>query len=467
MHFGVLSLRDRGIDPDRIYVSLERNMQCGDRALRPLPARVLPAVPRRPGLLLRATSSRSCGCVSCERKAPPQARSLEVRLLRRLPADAARLRGRAARACRRDRDRELRSRRRARSSTGPYDVSLVEGSITTAHDAERIQEVRRNSRGARHDRRLRDSRRDPGAAELRRRRRVRLRRLRDAGVHLDARDFDADQRACRGRLRAARLPDRQGPAARGHQRLPCRPSPAGARAQRVRRVQAPRHRLRRWSRTARRASARSRMPGAARSARPTTAAATAVSGRRRRRTPRRSASSSSRSAPSDRDLRAALPHVQRRAASRSAKRARRMSRDREAHAAHRHPRPRRGRGRDVRELDGRRSQTVQLRIYEPPRFFEALLRGRAFTEAPDITARICGICPIAYQMSAVRAMEDACGITIDDGPIRDLRRLIYCGEWLESHGLHVYMLHAPDFLGYEGAVEMAQRPSRGRRTRPA
>jgi len=107
------------------------------------------------------------------------------------------------------------------------------------------------------------------------------------------------------------------------------------------------------------------------------------------------------------------------------------------------------------KLDGREVVDVKLRIYEPPRFFEALLRGRAFTEAPDITARICGICPVAYQTSAVRAMEDACGITLDEGPIRDLRRLLYCGEWIESHALHVYMLHAPDFLGYTGAVEMA------------
>ncbi|MGD0455202.1 MAG: Ni/Fe hydrogenase subunit alpha [Solirubrobacteraceae bacterium] len=107
------------------------------------------------------------------------------------------------------------------------------------------------------------------------------------------------------------------------------------------------------------------------------------------------------------------------------------------------------------KLDGREVAEVKLRIYEPPRFFEALLRGRAFTEAPDVTARICGICPVAYQMSAVRAMEDACGVAIDAGPLRDLRRLLYCGEWIESHSLHVYMLHAPDFLGYAGAVEMA------------
>ncbi len=97
---------------------------------------------------------------------------------------------------------------------------------------------------------------------------------------------------------------------------------------------------------------------------------------------------------------------------------------------------------------------VQLEIYEPPRFFEALLRGRAYTEPPDITARICGICPVAYQMSACAAIEDACGVTVD-GAIADLRRLLYCGEWIESHALHIYLLHAPDFLGYEGAVELA------------
>ena len=100
-------------------------------------------------------------------------------------------------------------------------------------------------------------------------------------------------------------------------------------------------------------------------------------------------------------------------------------------------------------------EEIRLRIYEPPRFFEALLRGRRFTEPPDITARICGICPVAYQMSACAAVEDACGVTVDE-PIRNLRRLIYCGEWIESHALHVFMLHAPDCLGYESAVAMAR-----------
>lgn len=114
-----------------------------------------------------------------------------------------------------------------------------------------------------------------------------------------------------------------------------------------------------------------------------------------------------------------------------------------------------GEGALLVKIKGDQVTDVKLKIFEPPRFFEAFLRGRKFHEAPDITARICGICPIAYQMSACHALEDACGIKIT-GPIRDLRRLIYCGEWIESHALHVYLLHAPDFLGYEDAIRMAK-----------
>ena len=94
---------------------------------------------------------------------------------------------------------------------------------------------------------------------------------------------------------------------------------------------------------------------------------------------------------------------------------------------------------------------VRLSIFEPPRFFEALLRGRGFEEVLDIVARICGICPIAYQMSGVHAIEDALGIEVDP-PIRALRRLFYCGEWIQSHSLHIAMLHAPDFFGYPEAI---------------
>jgi coenzyme F420-reducing hydrogenase alpha subunit len=107
------------------------------------------------------------------------------------------------------------------------------------------------------------------------------------------------------------------------------------------------------------------------------------------------------------------------------------------------------------KVQGKAVTEVQFDIFEPPRFFEAFLRGRHFTEAPDITARICGICPIAYQMSSIHAMESACGVSIT-GPLRELRRLMYCGEWIESHALHIYMLHAPDFLGYQDVLQMAK-----------
>jgi coenzyme F420-reducing hydrogenase alpha subunit len=107
-------------------------------------------------------------------------------------------------------------------------------------------------------------------------------------------------------------------------------------------------------------------------------------------------------------------------------------------------------------MDGDQVREVKLEIYEPPRFFEAFLRGRSFREVPDITARICGICPVAYQMGACHALEKALGVAdrIDE-PIRDLRDLLYTGEWIESHVLHIFLLHLPDFLGYESALTMA------------
>ncbi len=100
-------------------------------------------------------------------------------------------------------------------------------------------------------------------------------------------------------------------------------------------------------------------------------------------------------------------------------------------------------------------QDIQLRIFEPPRFFEAFLQERHVTEVPDIVARICGICPVAYQMSAVHALESIFGTTIPP-EITELRRLLYCAEWIESHTLHIYMLQAPDFMGFASGLEMAR-----------
>ncbi len=114
-----------------------------------------------------------------------------------------------------------------------------------------------------------------------------------------------------------------------------------------------------------------------------------------------------------------------------------------------------GEGGLVVRLTGDVVEDVELHIFEPPRLFEALLRGRSLEEVPDITARICGICPVAYQMSSVHALEAALGVATSP-EIRRLRRLLYCGEWIESHALHVHFLHAPDFLGYDSGIDAAR-----------
>ncbi len=109
-----------------------------------------------------------------------------------------------------------------------------------------------------------------------------------------------------------------------------------------------------------------------------------------------------------------------------------------------------GEGGVVIEITEGTVSKVHMRIFEAPRFFEAFLRGRPHQDVIDFTSRICGICPVAYQMSSVHAIEKIFGITVSQ-PVRALRRLLYCGEWIESHALHVYLLQGPDFYGLESA----------------
>ncbi|MGB0721524.1 MAG: Ni/Fe hydrogenase subunit alpha [Gammaproteobacteria bacterium] len=113
-------------------------------------------------------------------------------------------------------------------------------------------------------------------------------------------------------------------------------------------------------------------------------------------------------------------------------------------------------GEGALELDVRdgRIEHLALRIFEPPRYFEKLLEGRPATDVIDAVARICGICPVAYQMSAATALEQALGVEVSDWVV-DMRRLFYCGEWIQSHALHVHLLAAPDFLGFGSVIEMA------------
>ena len=95
----------------------------------------------------------------------------------------------------------------------------------------------------------------------------------------------------------------------------------------------------------------------------------------------------------------------------------------------------------------------KLEIVEAPRFFEAMLKGRHYDEAALITSRICGICSVGHQMASISATEDAFGIKISEQE-RLLRNLLNCGEYFESHVLHVYFLAVPDFAGAKSVLPL-------------
>lgn len=109
---------------------------------------------------------------------------------------------------------------------------------------------------------------------------------------------------------------------------------------------------------------------------------------------------------------------------------------------------------DLRIEDGDIAE-LRLRIFEPPRFFEKFLEGRHYTEIPDMVARICGICPVAYQVTAAQALEKLFGVKLDPWA-QAMRRVFYCGEWIQSHSLHIHLLAAPDFFGCSNAIELAR-----------
>ncbi|WP_286236703.1 Ni/Fe hydrogenase subunit alpha [Neptuniibacter halophilus] len=108
------------------------------------------------------------------------------------------------------------------------------------------------------------------------------------------------------------------------------------------------------------------------------------------------------------------------------------------------------------KIEQGRIEQLQFRIYEPPRFFEQFMQGRHYTEVPDIVARICGICPVAYQVSAVNALESL--FALETTPwISNMRRLLYCGEWIQSHSLHIHLLALPDYFAEETVLGLAAK----------
>jgi sulfhydrogenase subunit alpha len=99
---------------------------------------------------------------------------------------------------------------------------------------------------------------------------------------------------------------------------------------------------------------------------------------------------------------------------------------------------------------------AEFAVFEPIRFFEAFLAGRKYSEVHEITSRLCGICPIAHQVTALRAVENALKIKVTP-QTKALRRLLALSAWIQSHTLSLYFLTAPDYLGFDGAVGMASK----------
>jgi sulfhydrogenase subunit alpha len=94
-------------------------------------------------------------------------------------------------------------------------------------------------------------------------------------------------------------------------------------------------------------------------------------------------------------------------------------------------------------------------VVETPRYFEVMLKGKHYTSAAILTARICGICSIGHSLASLRATEAAFGLTIPEAAAK-LRLLAKHGETLQSHALHLFFLAAPDFLGLPSALPLVQ-----------
>lgn len=100
-------------------------------------------------------------------------------------------------------------------------------------------------------------------------------------------------------------------------------------------------------------------------------------------------------------------------------------------------------------------EDVKVNIFEPPRFFEAFMVGRKYDELMELAARICGICPVSHEISALRAVEDALSVEVSD-TTRRLRKMMAMSAYVSSHILSIYFLTIPDYYGCKDIIEVAK-----------
>lgn len=107
------------------------------------------------------------------------------------------------------------------------------------------------------------------------------------------------------------------------------------------------------------------------------------------------------------------------------------------------------------EVERRRVKRAHFDVFEGLRLVEGLLRGRQWMDVSQIVSRICSICSVGHALTSIKATEAAFGIT-PSWETTQLRNLMFHGESIESHALHVFLLAAPDYLGYPSAIAMAE-----------
>ena len=113
-----------------------------------------------------------------------------------------------------------------------------------------------------------------------------------------------------------------------------------------------------------------------------------------------------------------------------------------------------GHGNITVEIEGGTLREVRLDVTEPARFFESMVVGRRYADAPLITSRICGICSPNHALTSVKAIEAALGVEVSERT-RVMRKLLLYGSIQQNHATHLYVLAAPDYVGAPSVFPLA------------
>ncbi len=114
-------------------------------------------------------------------------------------------------------------------------------------------------------------------------------------------------------------------------------------------------------------------------------------------------------------------------------------------------------------LDNGDVKTAKITVEEGARLIEGILIGRNYYEAPIITSRICGICPVVHNLTSVKAMENALGLKVSENTVR-LRKIMLAAQIIQSHALHLYFCSLPDFFRISDNFKLLKKfPKEGKK----